>query len=407
MSEIQDAAQIIKVSFEGAEIILKMGNTGWQFVKDICAVFKKVLDQEKLSGKTSVQKLLKMGGDLQVFRFETKDLERVKALANKYGILYSILPDLNEKDGMSEILFHSQAAPRIQSMMAKIEHSNIGTLDEYYENAEPDKVEQLVEEVKPALPEPKECELVARELAKNQVEKISDVRSRLNMTWLQIWPIICYMEEQGILEKGKEGTVTLTRTPEQVEELVDSQQWKQLFGEEEAQRRSTGSSQETEEKMQVIRRIQKEKRNNPGVNAITIDQKLVYEETEHHIKTRIPYRKNEFIWLDKSEISWINDHKTIFAGLEKKKEYAILDLEDRFLRKTSGKIYIGKAMTRYTGNVPDRSRKRYAEEGSRITGRHNRTWKQGEEPYRGKGGREPEQFRKRRNSPGACILLVA
>ena len=109
MSEIQDAAQIIKVSFEGAEIILKMGNTGWQFVKDICAVFKKVLDQEKLSGKTSVQKLLKMGGDLQVFRFETKDLERVKALANKYGILYSILPDLNEKDGMSEILFHSQA----------------------------------------------------------------------------------------------------------------------------------------------------------------------------------------------------------------------------------------------------------------------------------------------------------
>lgn len=121
-----------------------------------------------------------------------------------------------------------------------------------------------------------------------------------------------------------------------MEELVDSQQWKQLFGEEEAQRRSTGSSQETEEKMQVIQRIQKEKRNNPGVNAITIDQKLVYEETEHHIKTRIPYRKNEFIWLDKSEISWINDHKTIFAGLEKKKEYAILDLEDRFLRKTSG-----------------------------------------------------------------------
>ena len=217
MSEIQDAAQIIKVSFEGAEIILKMGNTGWQFVKDICAVFKKVLDQEKLSGKTSVQKLLKMGGDLQVFRFETKDLERVKALANKYGILYSILPDLNEKDGMSEILFHSQAAPRIQSMMAKIEHSNIGTLDEYYENAEPDKVEQLVEEVKkPVLPEPKECELVARELAKNQVEKISDVRSRLNMTWLQIWPIICYMEEQGILEKGKEGTDQDTGTDRRI-----------------------------------------------------------------------------------------------------------------------------------------------------------------------------------------------
>lgn len=74
------------------------------------------------------------------------------------------------------------------------------------------------------------------------------------------------------------------------------------------------------------------------MNAITIDQKLVYEETEHHIKTRIPYRKNEFIWLDKSEISWINDHKTIFAGLEKKKEYAILDLRTVFLENFGGRF---------------------------------------------------------------------
>ena len=369
MSEIQDAAQIIKVSFEGAEIILKMGNTGWQFVKDICAVFKKVLEQEKLSGKTSVQKLLKMGGDLQVFRFETKDLERVKKLANKYGILYSILPDLNEKDGMSEILFHSQAAPRIQSMMAKIEHSNIGTLDEYYENAEPDKVEQLVDEVKkPALPEPKEYELVARELAKNQVEKISDVRSRLNMTWLQIWPIICHMEEHGILQKGKEGTVTMNRTPEQVEEFVDSQQWNQLFGEEEVQRHSNGNSRETEEKIQTIQRIQKERMNHPDINAITIDQKLVYMETEQHIKTRIPYRKNEFIWLDKSEISWINDHKTIFAGLEKEKEYAVLDQDNRLLRKISGKKL-------YEESYDPVHRERARQEQERIRRRREKNYK--------------------------------
>ncbi|MFR3949022.1 MAG: hypothetical protein ACLTZM_19380 [Ruminococcus sp.] len=51
MSEIQDAAQIIKVSFEGAEIILKMGNTGWQFVKDICAVFKKFWTRKNCRGK--------------------------------------------------------------------------------------------------------------------------------------------------------------------------------------------------------------------------------------------------------------------------------------------------------------------------------------------------------------------
>ena len=123
--------------------------------------------------------------------YKRQDLERVKALANKYGILYSILPDLNEKDGMSEILFHSQAAPRIQSMMAKIEHSNIGTLDEYYENAEPDKVEQLVEEVKkPALPEP--CLLYTSHYSKRDAcgmcgsHDIDKTRSSLLVEWLRM-----------------------------------------------------------------------------------------------------------------------------------------------------------------------------------------------------------------------------
>ena len=37
MSEIQDAAQIIRVSFEGAEIILKLGKANLDFVKGVCA----------------------------------------------------------------------------------------------------------------------------------------------------------------------------------------------------------------------------------------------------------------------------------------------------------------------------------------------------------------------------------
>ena len=57
MSEIQDAAQIIRVSFEGAEIILKLGKANLDFLKGVCAVFKKMLDQEKLSGKTSVKQI--------------------------------------------------------------------------------------------------------------------------------------------------------------------------------------------------------------------------------------------------------------------------------------------------------------------------------------------------------------
>ena len=100
----KDAAQIIRVTFEGTEILMKLGKANIDFVKGVCAVFINMLRQEKLAGKTSVKKLLKSGGDLQVYKFETKDLSLVKKLADQYGILYSVLPDLNKSDGMSDRL---------------------------------------------------------------------------------------------------------------------------------------------------------------------------------------------------------------------------------------------------------------------------------------------------------------
>lgn len=341
MSEIQDAAQIIKVTFEGTEIILKVGQTGWDFVKEVCAVFKNVLEQEKLSGKTSVKQLLKMGGDLQVFRFQTEDMETVRKLADKYGILYAVLPDLNAADGMSEILFHSQATPRIESIERQLEDAKIESMDDYIANADPEEMERMVSEAekKPMMPEEREYKLVAEEMARRPEAKLSDVRFRLNMTWMEIWPIIKHMEQNGLANLSKEGTVNMQMGAEEFKEFLDSAQWKQWFGKAEAQRR-TGEVPDSDEKLKEIRRIHKETKSGANINAITIDRKMVTEETEKHIKTRIPHKMNEFIWLDKSEITWINDHKTIFAGLEKEKQYAVLDKFNNPVRTVSGqKLY--------------------------------------------------------------------
>ncbi|NBI99562.1 DUF3801 domain-containing protein [Lachnospiraceae bacterium] len=266
MSEIQDAVQIIRVFLEGAEVILKMGKMSWDFTQSVGAIFEHVLEKEKLEGKTSVKKLLKSGGDLQVFKFRTEDLHAVKKLADKYGILYSILPDLNKKDGMSEILFHSQAVPRIQSIMGQIQGAGIESMDDYISNAEPKGLKALTREAK-------------KKYGKNDKES----------------------------RKGAD--------------------------------RSPGSLAEngvSGEKLEEIRNFQKEYIKNPNVNGITIAKKMVMEETEREIKTRIPYKKNEYIWLPKSEITWINNDKTIYAGLEKAKEYQIVDGADRPVRQVSG-----------------------------------------------------------------------
>ena len=339
MSEIQDAAQIIRVSFEGAEIIMKLGKANLDFLKGICAVFKNLLDQEKLSGKTSVKQLLKSGGDLQVFKFRTEDMATVKKMADKYGILYSILPDLNKSDGMSEILFHSQAAPRIQAIMEQIQNSKIESMDDYFANAEPEELEKAVQEAekKPAMPKENEYRVAAEEFIKNPGAKVSDVRSRLNMSWLEIWPIVKHMESNNLAELRKDGTLTMKMDPAQFRELINSEQWKSWFGKEEADSRRGAGRSPSDDKTEELKRIQKMSRENPKVNGITIDRKMVTEETEKNIKTRIPYKQDEYIWLRKSEISWINGNKTIYASLEKEKNYMVLDRENKPVRTVSGR----------------------------------------------------------------------
>lgn len=338
MSEIQDAAQIIRVSFEGAEIILKLGKANLDFLKGVCAVFKKMLDQEKLSGKTSVKQLLKSGGDLQVFKFQTEDLATVKKMADKYGILYSILPDLNKSDGMSEILFHSQAAPRIKAIMEQIQNAKIETMDDYFANAEPEELEKTLrdEQKKSGMPKEKEYRVTAEEILRNPGAKVSDIRSRLNMTWLEIWPVVKHMEGNGLAELGKDGTVSMKMDAEQFREFMDSAQWKAWFGGREAGQRHEAGNALPDDKMEELKRIQKESKDNPKVNGITIDRKMVVEETEKNIKTRIPYKRDEYIWLRKSEITWINSNKTIYAGLEKEKTYQVLDASNQPVRRVTG-----------------------------------------------------------------------
>ena len=99
--EIQEAVQIIRVAYDGVEIAMKVGSGGISAMQKAIDVLKGMLDYEKSLGKTSMRKLLMKGGDLQVLQFKTEDMKKVEKMAKKYGILYSVLPDMNKKDGLS------------------------------------------------------------------------------------------------------------------------------------------------------------------------------------------------------------------------------------------------------------------------------------------------------------------
>ena len=109
-SEITDAVQIIHILFEGTDLFLRVAGVGMKPLKLLTKLIMGILAKEKMEGKTSMKNLLKRGGDMHVFKFPQEQLKKVEAMAKKYGILYSLLPDFN-KDGMREIVFHAESLP--------------------------------------------------------------------------------------------------------------------------------------------------------------------------------------------------------------------------------------------------------------------------------------------------------
>lgn len=141
--EIQEALQIIRVAYDGVEICMKVGSSGLKALQQVVQLFQYLLDQEKLSGKTSMKKLLMRGGDLQVLKFPEQDLKRIEKAAKKYGILYTRLPDINAKDGYAEIIFHSEAVPRVNLLIEKLKSGEITTINDYLNNGVAEEMEKL------------------------------------------------------------------------------------------------------------------------------------------------------------------------------------------------------------------------------------------------------------------------
>ena len=146
--EIQEAVQIIRVAYEGIEIAMKVGSGGISALQKAIHVLAGLLEYEKSIGKTNLRKLLMKGGDLQVFQFPSSEKKQVERLAKKYGILYSSLPDVNKEDGMSEIVFHSEAVPRINMMIQKLKEGRIATFEDYVMNGKEEELGKLTSYLK-------------------------------------------------------------------------------------------------------------------------------------------------------------------------------------------------------------------------------------------------------------------
>lgn len=353
--EIQEAVQIIRVAYDGIDIAMKIGSGTLNQVKKAFDLIAALLDREKLAGKTNMRKLLLKGGDLQVLQFATGDMEQVEKLAKKYGILYSALPDINKKDGMSEILFHTEAVPRVNMMLQKLKTGRIATIDDYLKNGDEKELDKVLSVLKgrkkgngslhtETLSELQKADVPANGLFERAglyaVEKadtsVEEVSEKFDITTGQAGEVLERLEKTGVLKRTEEG---------RYQPVIDKNEFTERIS----------RYKEISSRMQTASRMY-----NKNLLDISVSKQLIAEENDHAIKTRIPGTWGEnarYLWIEKEKISEIHSGKSILTSLEKDKEYKLYSSDNRIAGTMDG----GQLYENHYDRVEAEVRRRHAE----------------------------------------------
>lgn len=329
--EIQEAVQIIRVAYEGIDIAMRVGSGGVVAMQKALGLFKGMLDYEKTLGQTSMRKLLMKGGDLQVMQFDTNDMKEVKKLAKKYGVLYSVLPDVN-KDGQTEIIFHAEATPRVNMMIQKIGNGRLVTIDDFLKDGDGKKLEKLMDffnQQKMDNSKNKSVEGAAvNQALDGLIEKVGlyamdkkevsldSIKENFSINKEQAENVIQKLETIGVLtDKDANGIHKVMMDKDSFLNRVRGYQ----------------------ELADRIRTISNSK--NTSLSDITISKSLIAQENDRAVKTRVPGtwgNDARYVWLTKENIMDIHSGKTMLTFIDNEKIYKMYDSENRVVETKSG-----------------------------------------------------------------------
>ena len=354
MSEIGDAVQIIRVTYDGIEIAMKMGSATIQSMQKALDMIVAMLEYEKTMGKTNLKGLLEKGGDLEVLSFADEDLKKFRRLAKKYGILYSELPDGKRKDGITEVMFHSEAAPRMRMMSQKLQNGRIFNMDEFLKNGNEEQLEQLLKYLeeqkgKKGNKSPSKLHTEEETVIDNLIQKVGYYA--MEKKTISVETVKTDLQVETNEAKKAIGQLAKIGVLGSVDEVGNYH----VIMDREAFDKRIGKYQELYKRMRMI-----ESSKNTALLDITITKKLIAEENDHAIKTRVPGmygQKEGYIWINKADIMEIHNGKTLLTYLDKNKDYKIYSADNRVIRTIKGEdLYNG-----HYDRVEAAVRQRYAQ----------------------------------------------
>ena len=129
MNSADTADQMMKMTLEGIEVAAEIGlKAGGTAAKSLAVTLYAILtDNKKIKGRTNIDNMLKSGKELKVFAIHHSDLEKFCIEAKHYGVLYSVLKEKNNTDGIVDIMVRAEDASKISRMVDKFDLATIDT----------------------------------------------------------------------------------------------------------------------------------------------------------------------------------------------------------------------------------------------------------------------------------------
>ena len=123
----ETADQVVRMSLQGIEvaanIALKAGGTA---SKSLAVTLYAILtDKKKVKGKATLNSMLKSGKELKVFAIRHEDLKIFYQEAKRYGVLYSVLKEKNNTDGIVDVMVRAEDASKISRIVDKFELATV------------------------------------------------------------------------------------------------------------------------------------------------------------------------------------------------------------------------------------------------------------------------------------------
>lgn len=129
MNSADTADQMMKMTLEGIEVAAEIGlKAGGTAAKSLAVTLYAILtDNKKIKGRTNLDNMLKSGKELKIFAIHHSDLEKFCTEAKHYGVLYSVLKEKNNTDGIVDIMVRAEDASKISRMVDKFDLATIDT----------------------------------------------------------------------------------------------------------------------------------------------------------------------------------------------------------------------------------------------------------------------------------------